>query len=62
MRTLTGCEAVQTEFYIKTGLVIVDGGRPALAFVAAQGVHPNGTLIVANLLFGGLLFAPPPVR
>ncbi|AUX40374.1 hypothetical protein SOCE26_017740 [Sorangium cellulosum] len=43
-------------------LLKMDGGRPALAFVAAQGVNLVWTLLVAYLLFGGLLFAPPPIR
>ncbi|WP_437735665.1 YeiH family protein [Sorangium sp. So ce1335] len=43
-------------------LLKMDGGRPALAFVAAQVVNLIWTLLIAYLLFGGLLFEPPPIR
>jgi hypothetical protein len=32
------------------------GGRPALAFFIAQGVNVLWTLILAYLLFGGIIF------
>jgi uncharacterized integral membrane protein (TIGR00698 family) len=43
-------------------LATMDGGRPALAFVAAQTVNVFWTLLLAWLLFGGVLFAVPAIR
>jgi hypothetical protein len=40
----------------------MEGGRPAVAFLLAQGVNVVWTLILAYLLFGGLLFAVPAIR
>lgn len=37
-------------------LAKLGGGRPALAFLLAQGVNIIWTLILAYLLFGGILF------
>ena len=42
-----------------TDLVGMDGGRPVVAFLAAQAINIFWTLLVAYLLFGGVLFAPP---
>lgn len=43
-------------------LVKMEGGRPALAFISAQALNVFWTLILAYLLFGGILFAPPDIR
>ena len=40
----------------------MDGGRPAAAFLLAQGVNVVWTLILAYLLFGGVLFAVPAIQ
>lgn len=40
-------------------LVELGGGKPALAFVIAQGMNIIWTLILAYLIFGGILFAAP---
>lgn len=50
------CIGLETRF---RDLVRMDGGRPAAAFLAAQGVNIAWTLVVAWLLFGGVLFAVP---
>lgn len=43
-------------------LLKMDGGRPAIAFVGAQLINLVWTLVVAYLIFGGVLFEPPPIR
>jgi uncharacterized membrane protein YadS len=40
-------------------LVSMEGGRPAIAFIAAQGVNLIWTLLLAYLIFGGVLFPAP---
>jgi uncharacterized membrane protein YadS len=50
------CIGLETRF---TDLVSMEGGRPALAFVLAQSVNVVWTLVVAYLIFGGLIFAVP---
>lgn len=40
-------------------LIGMEGGRPAMAFLAAQAINVVWTLAVAYLLFGGLLFDAP---
>ncbi|MGH9035056.1 MAG: putative sulfate exporter family transporter, partial [Acidimicrobiia bacterium] len=40
-------------------LVTAEGGRPALAFVLAQAFNVAWTLLLAYLLFGGVLFSVP---
>jgi hypothetical protein len=40
-------------------LVRMDGGRPVVAFLAAQAINILWTLLVAYLLFGGVLFGVP---
>jgi uncharacterized membrane protein YadS len=40
-------------------LLTMEGGRPALAFVGAQAVNVVWTLLLAWLLFGGILVPPP---
>jgi uncharacterized membrane protein YadS len=42
-----------------TDLVSMDRGRPALAFIGAQAFNVVWTLLLAFLLFGGVLFATP---
>ncbi len=45
-----------------TDLVKMEGGRPAVAFIGAQAFNVVWTLILAYLLFGGILFAVPDIR
>jgi len=40
-------------------LAQMGGGRPAAAFLIAQGFNIIWTLILAYLIFGGILFAAP---
>lgn len=42
-----------------THLFGMDGGRPAIAFLIGQAVNVAWTLLVAYLLFGGVLFSVP---
>jgi uncharacterized membrane protein YadS len=50
------CIGLETRF---GELVSMEGGRPAAAFLLAQGVNVIWTLILAYLLFGGVLFPVP---
>ncbi|MBI5407811.1 MAG: putative sulfate exporter family transporter [Nitrospirae bacterium] len=43
-------------------LAKLGGGRPALAFVAAQGFNILWTLLLAYLLFGGIIFPVPEIK
>jgi uncharacterized membrane protein YadS len=43
-------------------LAATDQGRPALAFLGAQAFNIVWTLLLAFLLFGGLIFAQPDIR
>jgi uncharacterized integral membrane protein (TIGR00698 family) len=43
-------------------MLTMEGGRPALAFITAQAFNVVWTLILAYLLFGGILFAVPDIR
>jgi len=45
-----------------TDLVSLEGGRPAFAFIGAQAFNIFWTLILAWLLFGGVLFAVPNIK
>jgi uncharacterized membrane protein YadS len=45
-----------------TELLGLENGRPAVAFIAAQAVNLIWTLLLAFLLFGGLLFAVPELK
>jgi hypothetical protein len=47
---------LETRFADLAGL---GGGRPALAFLIGQGVNIFWTLILAYLIFGGVLFGAP---
>ncbi|MBI2926311.1 MAG: putative sulfate exporter family transporter [Verrucomicrobia bacterium] len=53
------CIGLETRF---TELVRMEGGRPVLAFLGAQAFNVIWTLILAYLLFGGLLFSVPQIR
>jgi len=50
------CIGLETRF---TELVSMEGGRPAAAFLLAQAVNVVWTLLLAYLLFGGVLFPAP---
>jgi uncharacterized integral membrane protein (TIGR00698 family) len=50
------CIGLETRFADLAGL---GGGRPAVAFLIAQGVNIIWTLILAYLIFGGVLFGAP---
>ena len=43
-------------------MLTMEGGRPALAFLGAQAFHVVWTLILAYILFGGLIFAVPNIK
>jgi uncharacterized integral membrane protein (TIGR00698 family) len=45
-----------------TDIVKMEGGRPAAAFIIAQAFNVVWTLILAYLLFGGILFAVPDIK
>jgi uncharacterized membrane protein YadS len=45
-----------------TDIVKMEGGRPAAAFIMAQAFNVVWTLILAYLLFGGILFAVPDIK
>lgn len=45
-----------------TDLVKMEDGRPALAFISAQAFNLVWTLLLAFLLFGGLIFAVPELK
>lgn len=45
-----------------TELVSMEGGRPAAAFIGAQALNVVWTLVMAYLLFGGILFAIPEIK
>jgi uncharacterized membrane protein YadS len=53
------CIGLETRF---TELVSMEGGRPAAAFTVAQVVNIFWTLILAFLLFGGILFPAPLIK
>ena len=53
------CIGLETRF---TELVSMEGGRPAGAFLVAQAFNVIWTLILAYLLFGGVLFAAPVIK
>ena len=43
-------------------LATMEGGRPAVAFLAAQAVNIVWTLLLAYLLFGGVIFPVPDIK
>jgi uncharacterized integral membrane protein (TIGR00698 family) len=53
------CIGLETRF---ADLAKMQGGRPAAAFLLGQGFNVLWTLLLAWLLFGGVLFAAPPIR
>jgi uncharacterized integral membrane protein (TIGR00698 family) len=53
------CIGLETRF---VELATTDQGRPALAFVGAQAFNVVWTLLLAWLLFGGVLFAQPAIN
>ena len=53
------CIGLETRFI---ELATTEQGRPALAFLGAQAINVVWTLLLAFLLFGGLLFAQPDIR
>jgi uncharacterized integral membrane protein (TIGR00698 family) len=53
------CIGLETRF---VELATTDQGRPALAFLGAQTFNVFWTLLVAWLLFGGVLFAAPAIN
>jgi len=53
------CIGLETNF---KELLALEGGRPAMVFIGAQGVNIVWTLILAFLLFGGIIFAAPMIR
>ena len=50
------CIGLETQF---SDLIQMDEGRPALAFLGAQAFNVVWTLLIAYLLFGGILFEVP---
>lgn len=50
---------LETKF---TDLVSLEGGRPAFAFIGAQAFNVLWTLLLAWLLFGGVIFAVPNIK
>lgn len=50
------CIGLETRF---TELISMEGGRPAAAFLLAQAANVVWTLLLAYLLFGGILFSVP---
>jgi uncharacterized membrane protein YadS len=50
------CVGLETRF---RDLIEMEGGRPALAFLAAQTFNILWTFLIAYLLFGGVVFAVP---
>jgi uncharacterized membrane protein YadS len=53
------CIGLETRF---VELAATEQGRPALAFVGAQAINVLWTLLLAWLLFGGVLFAQPDIK
>ena len=53
------CVGLETRF---VDLLTTDRGRPALAFLGAQTINVFWTLLLAWLLFGGVLFAQPAIN
>jgi uncharacterized integral membrane protein (TIGR00698 family) len=53
------CIGLETKF---VDLATMEGGRPAVAFIAAQIVNVFWTLLLAYLLFGGVIFPVPDIK
>jgi uncharacterized membrane protein YadS len=53
------CIGLETNF---KELLQLEGGRPAVAFLGAQAFNILWTLLLAYLLFGGVLFPAPMIK
>ncbi len=53
------CIGLETRFI---DLATMEGGRPAVAFIAAQIINVFWTLLLAYLLFGGVIFPIPDIK
>jgi uncharacterized membrane protein YadS len=53
------CIGLETKF---VDLATMEGGRPAAAFLGAQAVNIVWTLLLAYLLFGGVIFPLPDIK
>lgn len=53
------CIGLETKFM---DLATMEGGRPAAAFLIAQAVNVVWTLLLAYLLFGGMIFPVPDIK
>jgi uncharacterized membrane protein YadS len=53
------CIGLETRF---VDLATMEGGRPAVAFLGAQVVNIVWTLLLAWLIFGGVIFPVPDIR
>jgi uncharacterized membrane protein YadS len=53
------CIGLETRF---VDLATMEGGRPAVAFLGAQFVNVFWTLLLAYLLFGGVIFPVPDIK
>jgi uncharacterized integral membrane protein (TIGR00698 family) len=53
------CIGLETKF---VDLATMEGGRPALAFLGAQAVNVVWTLLLAYLIFGGVIFPVPDIK
>jgi len=53
------CIGLDTRF---TDMVAMEGGRPAVAFLGAQAFNVLWTLLLAYLLFGGVIFPVPDIK
>jgi uncharacterized membrane protein YadS len=53
------CIGLETRF---VELASMEQGRPAIAFLGAQAINVFWTLLLAYLLFGGVLFAQPVIK
>jgi uncharacterized membrane protein YadS len=53
------CIGLETRF---VDLATMEGGRPAVAFLGAQAVNVAWTLLLAWLIFGGIIFPVPDIK
>jgi len=53
------CIGLETKF---VDLATMEGGRPAVAFLGAQAVNVVWTLLLAYLIFGGVIFPVPDIK
>jgi uncharacterized membrane protein YadS len=53
------CIGLETRF---VDLATMEGGRPAVAFLGAQAVNVAWTLLLAWLIFGGVIFQVPDIK